>query len=175
MGYLRGVLHKLAAPSLMLCCAAQMGFNEFLHRCEMLDFDFDPKLAQHGRMHTRDMHKLKARCFLLHACRVPIVAPLRRAASQDARCRASCALCELMGKHGSSLAQGDKYASRPVSELDVSTWEVGLPAAGPKLMNPTCLGRSSKDCLLLHALACLDSRPSPFAQRPGDGLRGRDG
>lgn len=36
-----------------------MGFNDFLHRCEMLDFDFDPKLVQHGRMHTRDMHKLK--------------------------------------------------------------------------------------------------------------------
>jgi hypothetical protein len=47
----------------MLCWrCVQMGFNEFLHRCEMLDFDFDPKLAQHGRMHTRDMHKLKARC-----------------------------------------------------------------------------------------------------------------
>ena len=36
-----------------------MGFNEFLHRCELLDFDFDPKLVAQGRMHTRDMHKLK--------------------------------------------------------------------------------------------------------------------
>ena len=38
-----------------------MGFNDFLHRCEMLDFDFDPKLVSQGRMHTRDMHKLKVR------------------------------------------------------------------------------------------------------------------
>ncbi len=39
----------------------QMGFNDFLHRCELLDFDFDPKLVAQGRMHTRDMHKFKAR------------------------------------------------------------------------------------------------------------------
>ncbi|KAK9905961.1 hypothetical protein WJX75_009654 [Coccomyxa subellipsoidea] len=70
-----------------------MSFNDFLHRCEMLDFDFDPKMVAQGRMHTRDIAKLK----------------------------------------------GDKYGSRPVSELDVSGWErcttsyVRLPPDYPKL------------------------------------------
>ncbi|CAL8471863.1 g11405 [Coccomyxa elongata] len=70
-----------------------MSFNDFLHRCEMLDFDFDPKMVSQGRMHTRDIAKLK----------------------------------------------GDKYGSRPVSELDVSGWErcttsyVKLPPDYPKL------------------------------------------
>jgi hypothetical protein len=36
-----------------------MGFNDFMHRCEMLDFDFDPKLAQQGRLNNRDIAKLK--------------------------------------------------------------------------------------------------------------------
>lgn len=40
-------------------CFAQMSFNDFLHRCEMLDFDFDPKMVAQGRMHTRDIAKLK--------------------------------------------------------------------------------------------------------------------
>lgn len=38
-----------------------MSFNDFLHRCEMLDFDFDPKMVAQGRMHTRDIAKLKVR------------------------------------------------------------------------------------------------------------------
>lgn len=38
-----------------------MSFNDFLHRCEMLDFDFDPKMVSQGRMHTRDIAKLKVR------------------------------------------------------------------------------------------------------------------
>lgn len=40
-------------------CGVQMSFNDFLHRCEMLDFDFDPKMVSQGRMHTRDIAKLK--------------------------------------------------------------------------------------------------------------------
>ena len=44
---------------------SQMSFNDFLHRCEMLDFDFDPKMVSQGRMHTRDIARLKV-CPIRH-------------------------------------------------------------------------------------------------------------
>ena len=37
----------------------QIGFQDFLQKCEILEFDFDPKAIQQGRMHARDMHKFK--------------------------------------------------------------------------------------------------------------------
>lgn len=46
-----------------------MSFNDFLHRCEMLDFDFDPKMVSQGRMHTRDIAKLKV-CLMGYAISV---------------------------------------------------------------------------------------------------------
>ena len=45
------------------CCgllaALQLGFNDFLQKCEILEFDFDPKAIQQGRLHARDMQKFK--------------------------------------------------------------------------------------------------------------------
>ena len=39
--------------------ATQIGFQDFLQKCEILEFDFDPKAIQQGRLHARDMHKFK--------------------------------------------------------------------------------------------------------------------
>ena len=36
-----------------------MGFQDFLQKCEILEFDFDPKAIQQGRLHARDMQKFK--------------------------------------------------------------------------------------------------------------------
>ena len=36
-----------------------MGFQDFLQKCEILEFDFDPKAIQQGRMHARDLQKFK--------------------------------------------------------------------------------------------------------------------
>ncbi len=36
-----------------------MSFNEFLRRCEVLDLDVDPKMAQQGRLSARDIQKMK--------------------------------------------------------------------------------------------------------------------
>ncbi len=44
----------LKAPS-----SLQLGFNDFLQKCEILEFDFDPKAIQQGRLHARDMQKFK--------------------------------------------------------------------------------------------------------------------
>ena len=59
-------------------CRAQMSFNEFLRRCEVLDLDVDPKMAQQGRLSARDIQKMKVRrrptdshgilCQWLRAC-----------------------------------------------------------------------------------------------------------
>lgn len=40
-------------------CDLQMGFQDFLQKCEILEFDFDPKAIQQGRMHARDLQKFK--------------------------------------------------------------------------------------------------------------------
>ena len=37
----------------------QMGFQDFLQKCEILEFDFDPKAIQQGRMTPRHMEKFK--------------------------------------------------------------------------------------------------------------------
>lgn len=55
------VHHAATAHSAALSsvCALQMGFQDFLQKCEILEFDFDPKAIQQGRMHARDMQKFK--------------------------------------------------------------------------------------------------------------------
>ena len=40
----------------------QISFNEFLRRCEVLDLEVDPKMAQQGRMSARDIQKMKVLC-----------------------------------------------------------------------------------------------------------------
>lgn len=47
------------ARGLYLMCHLQMGFQDFLQKCEILEFDFDPKAIQQGRLHARDMQKFK--------------------------------------------------------------------------------------------------------------------
>lgn len=100
---------------------AQMGFNEFLHRCELLDFDFDPKLVAQGRMHTRDMHKLKVRRCPDPTAICSVGADIQRSWLCPPLIAGATVNMSLLWL---CPAQGDKYASRPVSELDVSGWEV---------------------------------------------------
>ncbi|KAK9814633.1 hypothetical protein WJX72_009077 [[Myrmecia] bisecta] len=97
-GELQGMVQDILGrhPDLLV------GFNEFLQRCEGLDFDYDSKLAQQGKMSTRDLQKMK------------------------------------------QISATEKYATRPISELDVSNWErcttsyVMLPPDYPR---PRCSGR----------------------------------
>ena len=46
----------------------QMGFHEFMSRCEVLDADADVKLAHHGKLSARDIQKMKVRAAM-HARR----------------------------------------------------------------------------------------------------------
>lgn len=93
---LQGLVHDIIGRSADLVA----GFNDFLNRCEVLDFEVDSK-AVAGRM-GKDMHKFK------------------------------------------QMAMQDKYATKPISELDVSTWQrctpsyVMLPKGYPRF---TCGGR----------------------------------
>ncbi len=42
-----------------MCPTAQLGFNEFLTRCEVLDFDVDGRAIAPGRMTMRDIARMK--------------------------------------------------------------------------------------------------------------------
>ena len=37
----------------------QLGFNDFLTRCEILDFDLDGKMVSQGKMTIRDITRMK--------------------------------------------------------------------------------------------------------------------
>ncbi len=55
-----------------------MSFNEFLRRCEVLDLDVDPKMAQQGRLSARDIQKMKVltqrnRCCCLHTAATALI------------------------------------------------------------------------------------------------------
>jgi hypothetical protein len=39
----------------------QLGFNDFLTRCEILDFDLDGKMVSQGKMTIRDITRMKVR------------------------------------------------------------------------------------------------------------------
>ena len=62
----------------------QVGFNDFVNKCEQMEFE-DPALMAQGKMSSRDLNKMR------------------------------------------HLAGGDKWASRPISELETSQWEVSCP------------------------------------------------
>jgi len=86
-----------------------IGFNEFLSRCEHLDFEFDGK--QHGKMTLKDITRMK------------------------------------------QLSQAEKLQTRPISELDVSSWQrcstsyVQLPKNYPPM---TCHARTPQLAALLN-------------------------
>ncbi len=74
--------HMRAETDWWRFCPAQIGFNDFLTRCEILDFDLDGKMTGHGKMTIKDITRMKVRCmslagvwgsfkqFSLHAARV---------------------------------------------------------------------------------------------------------
>ena len=64
--------------ALFSMCDLQMGFQDFLQKCEILEFDFDPKAIQQGRLHARDMQKFKVSSMQLWASIAP-ARPIMRA------------------------------------------------------------------------------------------------
>ncbi len=49
---------------MLVSSTPQMGFNEFLTRCEILDFDLDGKMTSAGKMTIRDITRMKVRWVL---------------------------------------------------------------------------------------------------------------
>ena len=125
-----------------------MGFQDFLQKCEILEFDFDPKAIQQGRLHARDMQKFKvshkqrwshialASPTVKTFCRVALMLKRPPPGVEDAPQMLQLVPCMQATAEGKLMcsmyppmfttasAQGDKYGSRPISELDVNAWEV---------------------------------------------------
>ena len=120
----------------------QGGFNEFLARCEVLDFEADPKHHHHklaGRDGRHSKVQLNFKLSIFMSCWLP----------PPASCPCSGLLpqieiqgcCMYGGKCNSEFivfafhtnscvplqySQIDKFAMRPISDLDVSSWEVRI-------------------------------------------------
>ena len=82
----------------------QVGFNDFVNKCEQMEFE-DPALMAQGKMSSRDLNKMR------------------------------------------HLAGGEKWASRPISELETSQWEVSCQTCCCLQLLPTVL--NACDVLLL--------------------------
>ena len=151
----------------------QVQFSSFLDRCEHYDLDFDPKMlstqqkghAQHAR---GESHKSKARAPSARAAGVKVSEVWDRPAGS----RLVSSWCGLVSSQQSSLVaypcmrdrrrrprwlrqggcarQGEKYATRPISELDVSTWEVRAQPAAARLP-PT---QAALSCAMPPRAAC---------------------
>jgi hypothetical protein len=51
----------------------QLGFNDFLTRCEILDFDLDGKMVSQGKMTIRDITRMKVRTCSLATCHTVVI------------------------------------------------------------------------------------------------------